>query len=161
MKTILSSQTANIPENPQRDFNRIDVEFSLLGKKKKRKELALVHTICSHVGNMIKAVTLGFCYKMRLVCAHFPINIVLQENGCLVEIQNFLGEKYILSVRVRAVALIQKARTVKNKYIRKFWGGIYVSEKGIVQQANEEDVICPATEKNKMLDDFSDLFVIF
>ena len=66
-----------------------------------RKELALVHTICSHVGNMIKAVTLGFRYKMRLVCAHFPINIVLQENDSLVEIQNFLGEKYILSVQVR------------------------------------------------------------
>jgi len=100
MKTILSSQTVDIPENvditqkghavlvkdtretPRRDFNHISVQLSLLGKKKKRlrvdkwwgdrKELATVRIICSHVQNMIKGVTLGFSYKMRSVNAPFP-----------------------------------------------------------------------------------------
>lgn len=36
-----------------------------------------------------------------------------------------------------AAALIQQATTVKNKDIRKFLDGIYVSEKGTVQQADE------------------------
>ncbi|KAG8524047.1 60S ribosomal protein L9 [Galemys pyrenaicus] len=33
--------------------------------------------------------------------------------------------------------LIQQATRVKNKDIRKFWNGIYVSEKGTVHQADE------------------------
>uniref|UniRef100_A0A4X2LHC4 Large ribosomal subunit protein uL6 n=1 Tax=Vombatus ursinus TaxID=29139 RepID=A0A4X2LHC4_VOMUR len=93
MKTILSNQTIDIPENidisfkvrtvivkgPRgilgRDFNHISVELSLLGKKKirlqvdkwwgNRKELATTRTVCSHVQNMIKGITLGFHYKMR------------------------------------------------------------------------------------------------
>uniref|UniRef100_A0A7N4NR66 Large ribosomal subunit protein uL6 n=1 Tax=Sarcophilus harrisii TaxID=9305 RepID=A0A7N4NR66_SARHA len=36
-----------------------------------------------------------------------------------------------------SAALIQQATTVKNKDIRKFLDGIYVSEKGTVQQADE------------------------
>uniref|UniRef100_A0A4W2GUP0 Large ribosomal subunit protein uL6 n=1 Tax=Bos indicus x Bos taurus TaxID=30522 RepID=A0A4W2GUP0_BOBOX len=98
MKTILSNQTVDIPENVdinvkgrtvivkgprgtlRRDFNHINVELSLLGKKKKRlrvdkwwgnrKELATVRTICSHVQNMIKGVTLG--NELRLTNLPFP-----------------------------------------------------------------------------------------
>lgn len=100
MKTILSSQTVDVPENVdttlegrtvivkgpggtlRKDFNRISVELSLLRKKKKRlrvdkcrgngKELATVRILCSHVQIMVKGVTLGFRYKMRSVYAHFP-----------------------------------------------------------------------------------------
>lgn len=84
--TILSNQTADIPENVSialieqdtqycegaqsilwRDFSHINVELCLRGKKKRlqidkwwgnRKELAVLGTTCGHVQNMIKDVTL-------------------------------------------------------------------------------------------------------
>ena len=48
-----------------------------------------------------------------------------------------------------SAALIQQATTVKNKDIRKFLDGIYVSEKGTVQQADEKDLSDPAAETTR------------
>jgi len=125
----------------------------------KRKELAAVRTICSHITNLINGVTKGYKYKMRAVYAHFPINCAISEGGQLVEVRNFLGEKFIRKVRMhegvkcenskdqkdelvltgndleavsQSAALIQQSTTVKNKDIRKFLDGLYVSEKTTV-----------------------------
>ena len=43
----------------------------------------------------------GYQLKMRAVYAHFPINLVLSEGGTVVEVRNFLGEKYTRTVRLR------------------------------------------------------------
>ncbi|XP_059523246.1 large ribosomal subunit protein uL6-like [Myotis daubentonii] len=192
LRTVLSNQTVDIPGNVaitlegrtvivkgprgtlRWDLNHIHLELSLLGKKKKRlrvdtwwgnrKELATVRPICRHAQNRVKGVTPGFRYKMGSVCAHFPISAVTQENGSLVDIRNFSGEKYIRRGRMRSgfacpvsraqkgdlilegndielvsnsAASIQQAKTVKNKDIRKVSDGIYVSEKGTVQRAGE------------------------
>uniref|UniRef100_A0A2K6LD99 Large ribosomal subunit protein uL6 n=1 Tax=Rhinopithecus bieti TaxID=61621 RepID=A0A2K6LD99_RHIBE len=137
MKTILSNQTVDTPENIditlkgrtvivkgprgtlRRDFNHINVELSLLGKKKKRlwvdkwwgnrKELATVRTICSHVQNMIKGVTLGFRYKMRSVYAHFPIKSLSGRMG--------LFEKYIRRVRMRPGVACSVSQAQKDELI--------------------------------------------
>jgi large subunit ribosomal protein L9e len=126
-----------------------------------KKELAAVRTACSHIQNMIKGVTNGYKYKMRSVYAHFPINIAIMENGSFVEVRNFLGEKFTRKVGMlpgvkieastgqkdefiitgndielvsRSAALLQQSTTVKNKDIRKFLDGIYVSEKTVVEE---------------------------
>jgi large subunit ribosomal protein L9e len=124
-----------------------------------KKQLAAVRTVCSHINNLFKGVTKGYLYKMRAVYAHFPINCSITEGGSLIEVRNFLGEKYIRKVRMhpgvtvenskgqkdelivygnsieavsQSAALIQQSTTVKNKDIRKFLDGLYVSEKTTV-----------------------------
>ena len=125
-----------------------------------RKEIAAVRTVCSHIENMIKGVIKGYKYKMRSVYAHFPINIAINSEGTGVEVRNFLGEKFTRHVQMqpgvkiavsggqkdefiltgndielvsRSAALIQQSTTVKDKDIRKFLDGVYVSEKTTVE----------------------------
>ncbi|URD90283.1 60S ribosomal protein [Musa troglodytarum] len=187
MKTILSSQTMDIPEGvtvkvnakivevegPRgkltRDFKHLNLDFDLIesGKKLKvdawfgsRKTTAAIRTAISHVQNLITGVTKGYRYKMRLVYAHFPINASIPNNNTSIEIRNFLGEKKVRKVDLldgvriirsekvkdelvlegndielvsRSAALINQCH-VKNKDIRKFLDGIYVSEKGTVTE---------------------------
>lgn len=126
-----------------------------------RKHVAALRTVKSLIANMIKGVTLGFKYKMRFVYAHFPINVnVIEEDGAkLIEIRNFLGDKKVRKIAIpegvtaelskiqkdelvvsgnsvedvsQCCADVQQICRVRNKDIRKFLDGIYVSERGHV-----------------------------
>ena len=124
----------------------------------KRKQVACVQTVLSHIRNMITGVTKGFEYKMRFVYAHFPISSNTIENNTVLTINNFLGEKRVRRVKmigdckverssakdeiiitgndIEAVglsaALVHQSCLVKNKDIRKFLDGCYVSEKHVI-----------------------------
>ncbi|ENN80387.1 60S ribosomal protein L9 [Dendroctonus ponderosae] len=187
MKQIVTNQVVKIPEGLtvstksriitvrgprgvlKRSFKHLALDIRMINprvlKVEKwfgtKKELAAVRTVCSHVENMLKGVTKGYQYKMRAVYAHFPINCVTTESDSVIEIRNFLGEKYIRRVKMapgvtvknskaqkdeliiegnsledvsRSAALIQQSTTVKDKDIRKFLDGLYVSEKTTVVQ---------------------------
>ncbi|KAL6944430.1 60S ribosomal protein L9B [Hanseniaspora osmophila] len=126
-----------------------------------RKHVAALRTVKSLVANMITGVTKGYKYKMRYVYAHFPINVnVIEKDGeKYVEIRNYLGDKQVRLVKVREgvsvefsttqkdemvlsgnsvenvsqnAADIQQICKARNKDIRKFLDGIYVSEKGVI-----------------------------
>jgi large subunit ribosomal protein L9e len=128
-----------------------------------RKDIACIRTVCSHVENLVKGVISGYRYKMRSVYAHFPINISIQDNNKTVEVRNFLGEKFVRRVPLpegvtavmstkqkdelildgndiesvsQCAARIQQSTSVKNKDIRKFLDGIYVSEKTTVEDVD-------------------------
>ncbi|CAD6567294.1 MAG: hypothetical protein TREMPRED_003495 [Tremellales sp. Tagirdzhanova-0007] len=120
-----------------------------------RKHVACLRTVKSMVENMIVGVTKGFLYKMRLVYAHFPINAIPSEDGSSVQIRNFLGEKIVRDCKMlegtkisisdvkdeiilqgndiekvsQSAASITDKTRVKNKDIRKFLDGVYVSER--------------------------------
>ena len=126
-----------------------------------RKHVAALRTVKSLIDNMITGVTKGYKYKMRYVYAHFPINVNVVENDGkkFIEIRNYLGDKKVRLVPVREgvdiefsttqkdeivlsgnsveevsqnAADIQQICKARNKDIRKFLDGIYVSSKGNV-----------------------------
>ncbi|GAA5820624.1 hypothetical protein JCM10212_005712 [Sporobolomyces blumeae] len=126
-----------------------------------RKHVACLRTIRSQIENMIQGVRFGFAYKMRLVYAHFPINVIISDDKKSVEIRNFLGEKRVRHVTMLEGVTIEESKAqkdeivligndvdtvsqsaadihgqtlVRNKDIRKFLDGIYVSEKGKAQE---------------------------
>jgi len=127
-----------------------------------RKHVACLRTVKSMVENMVIGVTKGFLYKMRLVYAHFPINAIPGDGGKSMQIRNFLGEKFVREcpmaegvtialsdvkdeiilqgndiekVSQSAASITDKCR-VKEKDIRKFLDGIYISERTTVVQEN-------------------------
>jgi len=151
-----------------RDFSHTLVDITLWPKRREitvdvwfgnRKEKSCIRSVCTHIENMFTGVTKGYEYKMRFVYAHFPINVVITNEGTVVEVRNFLGEKINrivpLPVGVKAVrsdkvkdeivlsgndvddvsqsaAQIHQRCSVKKKDIRKFLDGIYVSESGVI-----------------------------
>merc|ERR1711890_143765 len=129
-----------------------------------RKHVACLRTVRSIIENMVTGERYGFAYKMRLVYAHFPINVIIADDKKSVEIRNFLGEKRVRHVQLldgvtisesksqkdeiilegndvdmvsQSAASIHGQTLVRNKDIRKFLDGIYVSEKGTVLQKEE------------------------
>jgi len=125
----------------------------------KSKQVSMLRSVCSHISNLFDGVEKTFVYKLRLVYAHFPINATITNGGKTVEIRNFLGEKVVRVVNMlegvkvdksptgvkdeivvtgadidltsRSAALIRQSCLTKDKDIRKFLDGIYVTQHGV------------------------------
>jgi large subunit ribosomal protein L9e len=54
---------------------------------------------------------------MRLVYAHFPINVTTTNEGKEVEIRNFLGEKIIRRVKMLDGVKIERSEKVKDELV--------------------------------------------
>lgn len=117
-----------------------------------RLDGAQIGTVAAHVKNMVEGVNKEYVYKLKIVFAHFPINVAL-EKGRLV-IKNFIGEKnpryaqIVGSTKVEAkppeitvrgidieavgqtAANIEQATRIRKKDKRVFGDGIYITSKG-------------------------------
>jgi large subunit ribosomal protein L9e len=185
MKYIQTDQILEIPENVSisirarivtvtgprgtltKNLRHNDVTFTKVSDRQvrltvhhgDRKHVASLRTVKSLIANLVTGVTKGYQYKMRYVYAHFPINVNVLDNGKVVEIRNFLGEKRVRIINVlegvtatisknqkdelilegnslenvsQSAADIQQICRVRNKDIRKFLDGVYVSERGVI-----------------------------
>nr|WP_321497524.1 50S ribosomal protein L6 [uncultured Methanolobus sp.] len=82
----------------ERDFWYPDVKVEVTGSAiivdstvMKKTQKAMVGTFASHINNMVKGVTEGFEYRMKVVYSHFPMQLKVEGNKLV--INNFLGEK--------------------------------------------------------------------
>ena len=141
-----------------RDFSEAPVTIEFKGKEirvqaswPRKKEAALVGTVSSHIQNMIKGVTKGHTYKLKIVFSHFPISVKVKDR--MVSIENFTGERsprwarVIGDVKISAkeddvivqginledvsqtAANIEHATKIKRKDPRIFLDGVFVYEK--------------------------------
>jgi large subunit ribosomal protein L6 len=128
-----------------------DNTFRIWAENPRKQQASLVNTLASHVRNMMKGVTEGYIYRLKIVFIHFPMTINIQGNK--VVINNFVGERKSrvakihgdVKVRVetddiivtgndienvaQTAANIQQATKIRNKDLRKFLDGIYVYKK--------------------------------
>ncbi|MEE9593968.1 MAG: 50S ribosomal protein L6 [Candidatus Hydrothermarchaeales archaeon] len=116
-----------------------------------KRQAALVGTIAAHIRNMIKGVSEGFVYKLKMVYSHFPMTTKVQENS--INVENFLGEKIPRKTRIvgdtsvnvkgaeidvsgcniedvgQTAANIEQLTKVKRRDPRVFQDGIYLIER--------------------------------
>lgn len=89
----------------ERNFWYPDVKVEVVGSEvivdstvMKKTQKAMVGTFASHITNMVKGVTEGFEYRMKVVYSHFPMQ--LKVEGDKLMIGNFLGEKKARSAKI-------------------------------------------------------------
>ncbi|MCF0225786.1 MAG: 50S ribosomal protein L6 [Methanobrevibacter sp.] len=117
----------------------------------KKKDKAMIGTTKAHISNMIKGVTEGFTYTMKIVFAHFPMTV--KVNGNIVNIDNFLGERHPRKANIvgdskvsikgdevtitginkehvgQTMANLEQATKIKGRDPRVFQDGIYLISK--------------------------------
>lgn len=148
-----------------RDFSKCPVQIEFFDERKiiiiravnfKKFSKASVGTIAAHIKNMIKGVTSGFKYILKIVYSHFPITVEVKEDLREVWIKSFKGEKGIRKAKItgddvsisvsgdeivitginienvgQTAANICQAARIKGLDPRVFQDGIYLYSKGV------------------------------
>ncbi len=117
----------------------------------KKKYKALLGTTTGDINNMIKGVTVGIEYRLKICYSHFPVNLKVQNNKVIID--NFLGEKYPRKANIldgvdvdikgqeiflrgadkenvaQSAANLEQTTKIKDLDPRVFQDGIYIVEK--------------------------------
>jgi len=136
---------------PKVSLSVAEREFTITTESGRKKILAICGTYAAHLQNMVRGVTEGYQYKMKVVYSHFPIQLKLA--GDRVEVGNFLGEKRARFARIekdvkvalgadevtvtgidkesvgKTAANIEHATRIRERDPRVFQDGVYVVER--------------------------------
>ncbi len=120
----------------------------------RKKEKAVMGSFASHIRNAIEGVQEEFEYKLKIIYAHFPIDVTVE--GGYVVIENFLGEAHPRKAEIldparvevddqdeeiyvrgpdkdavgQTASNIEKTTQIKGKDPRRFQDGIYITSRG-------------------------------
>jgi large subunit ribosomal protein L6 len=127
---------------------KVAVETTKVDKQSK----AIVGTYASHITNMMTGITEGYEYDMKIVYAHFPIQVKVEGKN-KISIGNFLGERKPRYASImgetkvnvagdkvtvtgnnkehvgQTAANIEQACKIKNRDPRVFQDGVYITKK--------------------------------
>merc|ERR1712088_742262 len=130
----MSSSSSRARRSPSsRDLSHLKVELKKLGAQEVQitkwwatgAGVSALKTVCSHITNMAIGVTSGFRYKMRAVTMMDGVLIKASPK----QKDEFWLEGNDVEKVSRTCALIYHKAIPRNKDIRKFLDGIYVSQK--------------------------------
>jgi len=153
-----SDKSEGANELKRRLEGKIDIKIEgnkviLESIKTTKNEKKIFGTMKAHINNMIKGLTEGFKYKLKIANVHFPMNVSHDKENNQIIIKNFLGEKQdriaklVEGVNIKVdkddieldsidiekagqcAANIEKAARVRNKDRRIFQDGIFIIEK--------------------------------
>ncbi len=121
----------------------------------RREHKAICGTYAAHIRNMLRGVSEGWTYNLKIVYNHFPIKAAVQGETFVIE--NFLGERHPrkadiypdVKVQVKGAdvvvegidrqhvgqtaANIESATRITGRDIRVFQDGIYIVDKGATE----------------------------
>lgn len=157
-KIFVKGKNGNLEKDFSSPYFKDDVFIEKLNnsvkihtKSEKRKIKSEIGTIASCFQNMIKGVTEGYTYRMKIIYMHFPFTVKITGKEIL--ISNFLGEKQPRKAEVVGIskvevngdeitvtgiskedvgqtsANIERATWVKARDRRVFSDGIFLTEK--------------------------------
>jgi large subunit ribosomal protein L6 len=95
----------------EREFDRLRVQIHIEDEKVRienyfadKSAISMAGTIAGHIKNMIKGVTKGFKYTVRIITSHFPVTCEIQNDVILVK--NLYGRRDPIRVpRIEGVDL--------------------------------------------------------
>ena len=133
--------------------DKVDSTIKVGARSSGKKAKAIVGTYASHIQNMVTGVSGLFEYRLKIVYAHFPIQIKISDDK--VSIANFLGERknryakimgdakveldgdeiVVYGVNIEDVgqtaANIEQKTKIRRLDPRVFQDGIYIVNKGV------------------------------